>query len=296
MPPIDLLAIDLDGTLLNSKGDVSDANRDAVRRARDAGITVIICTGRGMVECSRATAAIDQKDPVIVAGGAIIACPVDLRTLHRFPIDQALVASATQTLLDSGYAALVLKDRLAVGYDYLVVQGENRNKLDPVTEWWFKEMGAVVRYAASLFEDEHPEHTVRVGACGPSTGFKPIRAHIAETYGDRLTVQHFQAVTARQHAKGLAPGETLDVFEVFDARADKWSALMHLAGERHIDPTRIGAIGDEVNDTQMIRHAALGIAMGNACPGVCDVARCHAPSHDEDGVAYAIDRILDGTW
>ncbi len=296
MLPYDLLALDLDGTLLNSRGDISQANRNAINRARTAGITVIPCTGRGMIESAKAISAIDQQDPVIVAGGAIIACPVDQRTLHRFPIDETLVAGATATLLEHGYAVLVLKDRLAVGYDYLVVQGDKGHEIDPVTSWWFKEMNALVRYAASIFEDEHPEHTVRVGACGISTGFRPIQAKLASTYADSLCVQHFQAVTSRQHAEGLKPGETLDIFEVFDARANKWSALMHLAGERGIEPTRICAIGDEINDELMVGSAALGIAMGNACDKVKAVAHRHAPSHDDDGVAFAIDKILDGAW
>ena len=296
MPSYDLLAVDLDGTLLNSKGEISTTNRDAIFRARAAGMTVIVCTGRGLVESAKAINAIEQTDPVIVASGAIIACPVDRRTIHRFPIDETLVASATATLLESGYAVLVLKDRLAVGYDYLVVQGEQEYQIDPVTSWWFKEMGAEVRYAKSILEDEHPEHTVRVGACGVSTGFQPIQAKMASTYADSLTIQHFQAVTSQQHAKGLKPGETLDIFEVFDARANKWSALMHVAGQLAIEPTRICAIGDEINDEMMIRLAALGIAMANACEQVKAVANRHAPHHDDDGVAFAIDKILDGAW
>lgn len=296
VPRYDLLAIDLDGTLLNSAGEVSPRNRDAVIAAREAGMLVVVCTGRGLVESQRALCAIDQREPVVVAGGAIIACPTNRRTLHRFPIDATLVATATAMLLDHGHAVLVLKDRLEVGYDYLVVQGPRGHSIDPVTAWWFAEMGAEVRYARSISEDEHPEHTVRVGACGPSTRFHAVRRQVADAFADRLIVQHFQAVTSRKHAKGLADHETLDVFEVFDARANKWSALMHLAALRGIEPTRICAIGDEINDEAMIRGAALGIAMGNACDSVRRAADRHVAHHDDDGVADAIDRILSGEW
>jgi len=292
----DLLAIDLDGTLLNSRGEVSARNRRAIVRARRRGLRVIICTGRGLVESSAALAQIDQREAVIVVGGAIIADPAANRTLHRFAIDPQLVVDATRMLLDHGHAALVFKDRLAAGYDYLVVRGAQQIALEPVTEWWFKKMGAKVRYLESIEDDEHPEHTVRVGACGARSRFHAVRQRVAQAFGDRVVVQHFQAVTSRKYARGLADGDTLDVFEVFDARANKWSALQHLSASMGIDTGRIAAIGDELNDEQMIEGAALGVAMGNACDRVRSLADRTAPHHDEDGVAYAIDQILAGAW
>ncbi len=292
----DLLAVDLDGTLLNSDGEITARNREAIVRARSAGLDVIVCTGRGLVECEHAIRTIGQEDAVVVAGGAIVACPVRRRTIHRFCLDQDLVRASTAMLHEHGHAALVLKDALEVGYDYLVVRGRERHPIDPVSAWWFEKMGARVRFCDTLDEDEHPGHTVRVGACGPSTRFRAVREQIASAFGDRVLVQHFQAVTSRKYAQHVDEEETLDVFEVFDAQANKWSALMQIAGRRGIDPARICAVGDEINDEAMVREAGLGVAMGNACERVRKVADRVAPHHDEDGVAYAIERVLDGSW
>ncbi|HYE61603.1 MAG TPA: HAD-IIB family hydrolase [Phycisphaerales bacterium] len=291
----DLLAIDLDGTLLDPQGRVSERNKAALRNAREAGLRVAVCTGRGLVECRHVLEQIAQVDPVVVAGGAIIADPVSGGTVHRFAIDQRLVASTVQRLIEHEHPALVLKDPVAAGYDYLVVRGRQRLPLDPVTEWWFGAMNVRVREVHELHEDDHPEHTVRVGACGLSGRMLQIKDDLAGVCGDRACIHSFSAVVAPDHAS-RAGGEVLHVLELFDIGANKWSAVSMVAKKLGLRADRIAAIGDEVNDVSMVRHAALGVAMGNAVESVRAVAQRHTLSNREDGVAVAVEKILDGQW
>lgn len=291
-----MLALDLDGTLLNTAGLVSRENIDAVGRARAAGLDVTICTGRGLVECRPALEAIGQSGPVVVAGGSIVACPRTSKTLHRFSIDRGMVERTVRTLLDHGHAALILKDPIEAGYDYLVVNGDDEHPLDPVTQWWFETMDVKVRYARRLDEDEHPEHTVRVGACGLSGGLGKMKDELLEEFGERVMIHSFPCVVAPHMARVAADGQTLHILEVFDQNATKWSAISYLAREAGVEPSRIAAIGDEVNDVPMLRGAGLGVAMGNAVPAVREVAGRHTLRNDEHGVAHAIDRILAGEW
>ncbi len=299
MPRYDLLAIDLDGTLLGhggGVGGVSQRNKEALHRARAAGIRTVICTGRGLAECRHVTAAITQTDPVVVAGGAIIACPETSATLHRFAMPEHVVTQAVDIMLDLDHAALVLKDPVAAGYDYLVVRGPRNIPLDPVTRWWFESMSVRVREVASLDHDEHPEHTVRVGACGFSSQMASAETQIRDRFAHTVVVHQFGAVVAPDHIKTNASGETLHVLEAFDQDATKWSAISHLAKQWGIPASRIAAIGDEINDLSMIEGAGLGIAMGNAIPKVKAIANQHTAPNHEDGVALAIDRIIDGAW
>jgi hydroxymethylpyrimidine pyrophosphatase-like HAD family hydrolase len=296
----DLFAVDLDGTLLARDSTPSVANVAALHAAREAGMRVVVCTGRGLVECAHILEAIAQVEPVVVAGGSIIADPVSRRTLHRAAIDQSIVAATVESLLEHRHAALVLKDPVAAGYDYLVVRGREQLGLDPVTEWWFASMNVRVRVVDDLDEDPHPEHTVRVGACGRAGAMSKIRAHLTDACAGRAFVHHFPAVVAPEHASRQRTHEdddpTLHVLEVFDPRANKWDALLHLAREYAIEPSRIAAIGDEINDVAMIAGAGLGIAMGNAVPAVRAAAkRTVAPNH-ADGVAEAVANILSGAW
>lgn len=292
----DMIAVDLDGTLLDSRGRVSERNVRAIAAAREAGITVTACTGRGLVECAGALEAIAQTGPVVVAGGSILACPSTKRTLHRFALEHDFVRSACERMLAHRHAVLVLKDPVAAGYDYLVVHGEERHPLDPVTEWWFEKMGCGVRYAATPDEDEHPEHTVRMGACGLSSALARMTEDLIGSFGDRAVMHHFPCVVAPEHASRLPDGERFHILEVFSREANKWSAIRWLADREGTSAERIAAIGDEINDLPMIRGAGLGIAMGNAVPSVRDAAKRRTLSNDEDGVAHAIERILDGAW
>lgn len=296
MSRYDLIAIDLDGTLLDPSSRVSDANAGAIAHARDAGVKIVVCTGRGLVECRQYLDRIGQADPVVVAGGSIIACPVTSRTMHRFNLDQRLVKHAVERIHSHGYPALVLKDPVEAGYDYLVITGEADHGLDPVTRWWFESMNVKVRYSRRLDEDLHPEHTVRLGACGMSGSMSRVEQELLEAIGEDLHLYHFPAVVAPEHASTTTDGQVLHVLEVFDKNANKWSAINVLAGMLGIDPARIAAIGDQINDVPMLRGAALGVAMGNAVPAARDAAKRHTLGNDRDGVAHAINRILSGEW
>ncbi len=295
-PRYELLAIDLDGTLLDPASRVTPGNIAALHAARAAGIRVAVCTGRGLVECRQYIDAIGQVDPVVVAGGSIIACPATSRTLHKFNLDQRLVRHAVDRIHSHGYPALILKDPVEAGYDYLVVTGEADHPLDTVTKWWFASMDVKVRYARLLSDDPHPEHTVRLGACGMSGAMGKVELDLNEAFRDELHLYHFPAVVAPEHASRGHNGEVLHVLEVFDKNANKWSAIEVLAGMLGVDRTKIAAIGDQINDVPMLRSAALGIAMGNAVPAARQAAHRHTLSNEHDGVAHAIGMMLSGTW
>ncbi len=292
----DLIAIDLDGTLLSPDGTVSAANVAALADARRAGLRVTICTGRGLVECDHVLDWVEQREPVVVAGGSITACPVARRTLHRFTLEAELVQGATERLLSHRHPVMVLKDPVDTGYDYLMVVGKDKHPLDPVTEWWFRQLNVRVRYAADIREDEHPEHTVRLGVCGLSSALGSIAEDMRGAFGDRATMHHFPAVIAPDDAKKLPDGETLHILEVFAANASKWSAVQWLAARENIRAERIAAIGDQINDLPMIVGAGLGVAMDNAIESVKQAARQRTTSNSGDGVAFAIRRILSGAW
>jgi hydroxymethylpyrimidine pyrophosphatase-like HAD family hydrolase len=191
---------------------------------------------------------------------------------------------------------MVLKDPVHAGYDYLMVVGEQRLALDPVTVWWLERMNIPHRFAATLAEDEHPEHTVRLGVCGLSGALAEITADLMEAFGDHATMHHFPAVIGPEHAARIPEGQRLHILEVFDKDASKWSAVRWLAAAAGIADERICAIGDEINDLPMIRGAGLGIAMGNAVESVKAAAGRQTRSNDQDGVAYAVGRVLEGEW
>lgn len=308
MPNYDLIAIDLDGTLLCPRGEVSAENIAAIREARQAGVTVTVCTGRGLIECRHVTEKIEQADPVVVAGGSILACPVKQRTIHRFAMDEALVRDLVGRMVAHDHAALVLKDPTATapgepagngaegprGHDYVVVSPRGWAGVDPVTRWWFDTLKVPVKLVKSLDEDEHLDHTVRVGVCGTRAATGPVADEILAALGDRVNHHHFGAVVP-EGVRGN-PDEHVVIFELFARNASKWSAIEWFAAQRGLRPERVCAIGNDVNDIDMLARAGLGVAVENAIPEAKAAAGRHTRSNEQDGVAYAIRQVLGGKW
>lgn len=287
----DLLAIDIDGTLIDRVGDIPRANVEAISRAQASGLIVLLCTGRNYAESVFAARGAGVTGPMVTAGGSMVVESATGQTLHRFAMRLPVVRDVVGVINRNEHAALVLKDREVAGFDYLVVTGEEGHRLHPVTAWWLEHMGLESREIPSLDLDEHPEWTVRVGACGPPEMTVPLRDEIGLLLGDRVTLHSFPAVTSRAHV----PGE-FHILEAFDSMAHKWAGISWVCERMGIDPARTVAIGDEVNDLSMISSAGLGVAMGNAIEPVKAKARYTVASHHDAGVAEAIHRVLDGVW
>ena len=80
--------------------------------------------------------------------------------------------------------------------------------------------------------------------------------------------------------------------EIMSPGNSKWRALSRLIEREGLTAEQVICIGDEVNDLEMIRHAGLGVAMGNAIPAVKAVANYITHSNEEDGVAHVVERFL----
>ena len=284
----DMLVIDLDGTLLDSRGEVPEANRAAIADARAAGMEVIIATGRAWRECRPYLEAIDQQGWAITAGGSMLNDAPTGRTHQRRTLARDTVHAACQSLLVDRHKALILKDAHATGYEYLLI-GEAQ--LDPASEWWFRKLGLEVRHAESLLDDAHPEDSVRVGAVARGERLAMLAGGLRTQLADRAIVQHWSAVT-----ESHATGARTHLLEVFHPTVSKWSMVMHCMAERCIDRCRVAAIGDELNDLELIDQAGLGIAMGNAIDEVKACADRVTSGHDDQGVAAAIRKIVEGEW
>lgn len=291
----DIIAVDVDGTLIDHSGRIHEGNLRAIRAAREAGIVVTICTGRALVEIREIIQHIGQTDPVIVAGGAMVAEPNRGRTLERFTMPLELVRRVSDHLHAQEHPVLLLKDPHAAGFDYLAVTPWGPEAIDPASKWWFKRMGVDVRYVDSLEHDEHPEHTVRVGAYAANTPITELAEDLRGRFGAEVMLQHFNGVLlpADRRDEGI---ESVHIVEMFNPQADKWQALERLSRRMGIPLERTAAIGDQTNDLSMITHAGLGVAMGNAHASVAQAADRQTLACDQGGVGWAIEKIVSGEW
>lgn len=284
----DLIVLDLDGTLLDRSGAVSSRNVAAVCEARERGYEVVIATGRSHHESIRALRALEADGAAITAGGAMLCDAASGATLHRRVLDARLTHAVVDSLNRHGHVAHVLKDRHATGYDYLMV---GAGTLDAATEWWIRTLDVTMDFAPMIAADPHPLDTVRVGTVSSGRELARIAAELREDLGERILLQHWPAVTESQ-----ATGAETHLLEVFSPRVDKWMMIETWCAEHDVDPQRTIAIGDGLNDIEMIRNAGLSIAMANAEPTVRRLAQRVTGDHNADGVAHALHQVFSGAW
>jgi Cof subfamily protein (haloacid dehalogenase superfamily) len=287
-PRYDMLVIDLDGTLLCRDGSVSTRNAEAIVRARDAGIEVVIATGRALVESRHCLDAIEYAGVLVAAGGSMLTCVDTGRTLQRRVLRISVVEDVTETLVGHGHKVLILKDADVAGYDYLTV---GPGDLDAASKWWFAQLPVEVRHIEHCALDPHPDDSVRAAVVAHGGHIAPIAESLRKRLNGQAHLQHWSAVT-ETHATG---GET-HLLEVFHPDVNKWTMVESYGAEKGIFRDRIAAIGDGLNDVELIREAGLGIAMANADPRAAAVADRLTGDHDQHGVADAIDRIVTGEW
>ena len=281
-----LLAIDLDGTLLDRHGRVSRANVEAVRAAQRAGVTVVPCTGRAWREAARRLADVAGLEIGVFATGAAV-CAMDTGEAHDLAVlEPSLAERLVAALADEPEAALVLREPALAGHDYLVA-GEGT--LSPNTQWWFKANAARVRFRRRVTADEL-RHTLRVGMVGSPERVQRMQTKIANQFGDAVFLHSFTAV---DHPRAE---EATHVLEIFAAGVDKWRGLEWIARARGIPRDAIAAIGDGINDLAMIEGAACGIAMANAHDSAKLRADHVTADCDENGVARAIEGMIAGRW
>lgn len=255
----DLIALDLDGTLLDSREDVSARNRRAIRSALDAGIRIVLVTGRGVDTPIRISKDLGLNLPVICCHGALTKDFGAKRILGHIPVPLPFAKVMVEYAEREGLSIAIYVDELFYRLD-----------------------------GGKLFMDD-----MRGPAWREVRTFADV-LHAAPTF---IRFLGAESVDAMQREFGDLPlhfkYETwLDFVEcaVTNRDATKQRALARLCADFQIAPEKVLAIGDSRNDVPMLKWAGMGIAMGNALPEVREAVRRVTASNDEDGVALAIER------
>ena len=270
MRDIRIIALDLDGTLLDSGKNLSAANRDALAAAAEKGIHIVPTTGRffgGMPESVRALPFV--RYAITVNGAQVYDRATDTAIVREeLPLATAL---AIMRYLD--------------GFDVIY---------DCYQDNWGRMTASMQARAADYAPDAHYLKMIRE----LRKPYPDLKAHLEEEGRDVQKIMLFArdlAVRA-QIAEGLkarfpelaVSASTFNNLELNSARAHKGLALKRFAEHLGFGLENCMAFGDGANDLTMIQAAGIGVAMSNACPEVLAAADYVTLSNDEDGVAAAL--------
>jgi Cof subfamily protein (haloacid dehalogenase superfamily) len=282
---IRLLALDLDGTVVDSHGNIPELNRIAIGRAIDAGVEVAIATGRRYDFALPIVEQLPAPLTLILSNGAIVKTRSGETLMRRLlPRDIAREVLA-RTRAHRASAALVF-DRPREGQ----VVFELIDWDHPRHRRFFESNRPFVSETAPL-EDalvEDPLQVMFTGACTAMRQlFEQLRTPADLTSANGAT--YSVALTEYQH-------RDFSLVDVVQAGCSKGTALRAWADRQQFTPDEVMAIGDNLNDLEMLEFAGLPIVMGNAGKDL-QSRRWHVTaSNDEAGVARAIETfVLNGT-
>jgi hydroxymethylpyrimidine pyrophosphatase-like HAD family hydrolase len=285
---IRLLALDVDGTVTNSRHEVDAATCAAVARARAAGIRVVLATGRRYRDTLPVAARVGVDGPLITASGALIKRPTDHATVSRADFGDGVLAGVIEALLAAGHEPVLYADSFADGFDFFC-----RSLPDPDAgqgsgaEGCLEEYLAVNRGLARVTPDLHrrPPAGVFAGfAMGERSAMLDLERSLGTMFPEQLSLHTIRSPRYQGWMCEIAP-----------ARVTKWTGVLAVANAWGIAADEICAVGDDVNDLPMIVGAGLGVAMGNGQPVVREAADMVVGAHDEGGLVELIDRLVAAT-
>lgn len=277
MPHFRALAIDVDGTLVNSRDELTFATKSALKRASEAGIQIILATGRRYSRVLPLVKELDLQFPVVTASGALIKDPRDHGTLFRASFGETSLKRTLEVVAEKGYEAVLYADTFLHGFDFYCPS--LCSSQEAMADYLAQNPGCG-RASRSLMQDP-PEGVF----AGFAAGSKEAMLKLADDLHAALPEELYLHVLRSPRYLGY-------FCEIAPVGVTKWSSVRWLTNSLGIIPQEICAVGDDVNDIPMIAEAGLGVAMGNALPEVKEVADRIAPTHDQDGLAQVVDWLL----
>jgi Cof subfamily protein (haloacid dehalogenase superfamily) len=273
---IRLIALDIDGTLLNSRMEVSEANRAAIAEATKRGVEVAIVTGRRYDFALPALRQIDSALTMIVNNGALVRTS-DGRTHLRHLLDRETARMVLEATREWRTAAAVVFDR-----------PKARQVMLETIDWAHPTRGAYYARNRDYLAEASPLETclnddpLQVMFTG-----SVIPMSKAE---ERLQTIPFRGSFSLHTT--VYEDKDFSMIDVLHPAVSKGASLAEWAGARGIAREEILAIGDNHNDLEMLSFAGIPVAMGNCVSALRDQGWHVTGTNDEDGVAAAIDLFV----
>jgi len=273
-----VLALDIDGTLLNSRGEISPRNRAAIAAAREAGVRIALVTGRRYPAAKRIADLLPGLTSLVLHNGGLVV--EDSLAIRVRPLARSSAIALVTFAKTVGADPVVHFGHAGEGLLYV----ENASPSHTLLAYYLSRSHPDVRVVESLEAvlEEEADDPLQVMFGGSMNEMSELASGI-EARG--LEIRALRTVY---------PNDNLSLIDVVAPSVDKSEALQFLCARWGVEIDEVLAIGDNWNDRDMLLAVGKGCVMGNADPGLRALGLEVLPGNDEDGVAFAVERFVLG--
>lgn len=286
-----LVAIDLDGTLLNSFGEVSLNTKNALLKAKENGVEIVLASGRPISSTESLAIELGVDNYLISGNGAAV---LDIKKQEliydRFLTKEQVMRIAKLCEDNSFFYNVYTEDEViasSLNYNVLFYHKENVKKIEEK-----RTHINVVQNIMEYIEQSGKEKFLKITVCDESQFiFNSIMKRLKEIDGiDVLET----AYMSRKKIKDGTDDVDIQYFytEITNKNVNKWSAIEFLLEKLNIKKEEVISIGDNLNDKEMIENAGLGVVMGNSNPIMKELADEIVADNNSEGVLEAVNRFV----
>lgn len=286
-----LVAVDLDGTMLNQYGIVTQNTKDTIKRVIEKGIDVIIASGRPIDSIKTIAKEIGSEKYFIAGNGALIYDIPKEQIIYDKQLSKQKVLEIMKICEENSISYnLYTKETIlakALKYNVLYYQKENLKKQENE-----QTKISIIKNLYEYVEKNEENKYLKITICDENKSiFQSIIKKLRKVDEiEVLDVSHMSRKTIKQGTEEI----NIEYYytEITSKNVDKWEAIKYLSQKLGINPEEIIAIGDNINDKKMIEEAGMGIAMGGSTPVITQIADYITESNEEEGVAKALEKFF----
>ena len=285
-----LIAIDLDGTLLNSYGEISQGNREAIEYALKNNVEVVLASGRDPKTMEKISLNLGINNYLIAGNGASIYDIKQEKNIYEKFIKQEKALKIIQICKDNSIFLNLYTDKgiitESLNFNVKVFNSENTHKALE------KQTNIEVVNDLYQYTKDNKLNILKIIICDESKIiFNNIIQKLKMIGGvEVLDVEHMSRKKIRIGT------EEIDVeyfyTEISSKNVDKWNAIEFLTEKLQIKKEEVICIGDNINDKKMVENAGIGIAMGNSARAVNNIGDFITEDNNSDGVKIAIYKYI----
>lgn len=286
-----LMAIDLDGTLLNSYGEVSENTRNALKEAKSKGVEIVLSSGRPISSTESLAIELGVDNYLISGNGAAV---YDIKKeeiiYDRFLSKEQVINIAQLCEENSFFYNVYTEDEVitsSLNYNVLFYHKENVKKPEEK-----RTHINVVQNILEYIEQSGKDRFLKITVCDESKFiFNSIIKKLKAIDGiDILDVEYM----SRKKIKSGTDDISIEYYytEITNENVNKWSAIEFLLNKLKINKEEVITVGDNVNDKEMIQNAGMGVVMGNGNPKMKEIANKVVADNNSEGVLEALKKFV----